>query len=134
MSGVESAVADPWVRILAFSAGTITAVTVSFGFGLVFAVICVPLVLGSIIQRFSTLIGRVFMWVGALLVSFIALPLGIATIRSYGLLMRYHDLDLVLMWSGCVASFLLALGCNVALIADAAKQRRASANEVDSLS
>ncbi|MGH9735315.1 MAG: hypothetical protein ACRD8A_12090 [Candidatus Acidiferrales bacterium] len=56
--------------------------------------------------------------------SFFAAYLGVMALGATGLLKRYHDLNILLMFSLSALSLILAGACDVMLIVDAIKVRR----------
>lgn len=123
--GHDTQILSPRKRGLVIATGVIVAVTVSLGISPVFAIVPGFLILGAVIQRYHILLGRVVMWIGALILSVLAPLLGGAALATVRTLRMYHDFNIIGISVLYAVSFLLLCLCDVALIIDAIRWARA---------
>lgn len=111
------------VRALALATGVVVGITGSFGFGLLFVVVPLLLIIGTLIQPRSDA-GRPLMWAGALFVTLPGLFFGHSALDTFALLPKRHDTDFLTIFFLSLLSFLLVVACDLALIVDALRFKR----------
>jgi hypothetical protein len=115
--GLSTGVISARLRWLAVAAALCPAIWGPAGFGLCF------LIPGALVQPRAPISGRWLMWIGALFLSLIVVPFGpVGVFERARMLRTDHGIETVAISSLFVASTVLVIWCDLALVMEASRK------------